>query len=69
VNSKLCDVITKEESWPGEKRTTTLEQIYEKGTIRQEDFPVLIDTFLERAKINYQKMLDIEKEILSDTSR
>lgn len=51
------------EQWPNERRTTTLEQIYYKGTIRQEDFTMLIDTFLENAKRNYQKMLKIEAEI------
>lgn len=52
------------ESWPGERRTTTLEQFYyQKASIRQEDFPVLVDTFLENAAKNYQKLLDVEKHI------
>lgn len=67
--SRKAKIAYTKESWLGEKRTTMLEQIYEKGTIRQKDFPVLIDTFLERAKINYQKMLDIEKEVLKDVGK
>lgn len=51
------------ESWPKERRTTTFEQIYYKGIIRQSDFPMIIDTFLENAKKNYQKLLDVEAEI------
>lgn len=56
------------ELFPDERRTTTLEQIYQKGVIRKKDFPILIDTYLEKAKINYQKLLNVEKEILLDGS-
>jgi len=57
------------ESWPNERRTTTFEQIYYKGIIRQEDFPMVIDTFLENAKKNYQKLLDVETEITREDSK
>jgi hypothetical protein len=56
------------ESWPNERRTTTFEQIYYKGIIKQEDFPMVIDTFLENARKNYDKMLEIEAEIIKDTA-
>lgn len=54
------------ESWPNERRTNTFEQIYYKGIIRQEDFPMVIDTFLENARKNYQKLLDVETEIVKE---
>lgn len=57
------------ESWPNERRTNTFEQIYYKGIIRQEDFPMIIDTFLENAKKNYQKLLDVEAEIIKENSK
>ena len=57
------------ESWPNERRTTTFEQIYYKGIIRQEDFPMVIDTFLENAKKNYRKLLDVEAEIIRENSK
>ena len=57
------------EAWPNERRTTTLEQLYNgNATIRQKDFPLLIDVFLENAKPNYQKLLDVEKDILENPS-
>ena len=57
------------ESWPNERRTNTFEQIYYKGIIRQEDFPMVIDTFLENAKKNYQKLLDVEADIIKNPAR
>jgi len=57
------------ESWPNERRTITLEQLYmDNASIRQKDFPLLIDVFLENAKPNYQKLLDVEKDILENPS-
>jgi len=53
-------------SWPNERRVTTFEQIYKSGSIRQEDFSMMIDTFLKNAKSNMEKMLEIEKEIKRD---
>ncbi len=57
------------ESWPNERRTNTFEQIYYKGIVRQEDFPMVIDTFLENAKKNYQKLLTVEAEIIKDSDK
>ena len=57
------------ESWPNERRTTTLEQLYYgNATIKQEDFPLLIDVFFENAKPNFQKLLDVEKDVLENPS-
>lgn len=57
------------EAWPNERRTITLEQLYKgNATIRKADFPMLIDVFLENAKPNYQKLLDIEEEIIKDST-
>jgi len=55
------------DTWPNGRRTTTFEQIYYKGIVRQEDFSMIIDTFLEKAKINFQKILDVEAEIIKDS--
>lgn len=57
------------ESWPNERRTNTFEQIYYKGIIRQADFPMVIDTFLENAKKNYQKLLEVEAEITKENEK
>lgn len=46
------------------RRTNTFEQIYLKGIVEQKDFPMLIDTFLEKAKVNYEKLLAVEKNSL-----
>lgn len=56
-------------AWPTERRTITLEQIYKDNvSIRKDDFPMLIDTFLKNAKPNYEKLLAVEAEILRDNS-
>lgn len=50
------------ESWPEHKRTIVVEQLYKNiATIRQEDFPDLVEVFLTNSIPNYQKMM--EKEI------
>lgn len=57
------------EAWPNERRTITLEQLYKgNATIKQSDFPLLIDVFMENAKPNYQKLLNVEKDILENPS-
>lgn len=48
-----------------QRQTITFEEIYNRGIIRQQDFSMVIDTFLENAKKNYGKMIQIEKEISS----
>lgn len=66
-NAKLT--YTKE-AWPNERRTITLEQLYkDNATIKQEDFPLLIDVFFENAKPNYQKLLDVETNIIKDEDK
>lgn len=56
------------EAWPNERRTITLEQLYkDNASIRQKDFSMLIDVFLENAKPNYQKLLDVEAEIIKES--
>lgn len=55
-------ILYTKEVFPDHRRTNTLEQIYLDGAIKQSDFPLLIDSFLEKAKINYQKLLDVEKQ-------
>lgn len=58
------------EAWPNERRTIILEQLYkDNATIRKEDFPMLIDVFLENAKPNYQRLLDVESEIIKDQEK
>lgn len=55
------------EMFPGALRQTlTFEEIYYRATLRQRDFPLIIDTFLEKAKDNYKKLLEIEVEIKKD---
>lgn len=57
------------ELFPKPTRTLTIEQIYNGAVVRQEDFPVLIDTFIESVEENFNKMLAIEKEIETNPSR
>jgi hypothetical protein len=57
------------ESWPDGRRTNTFEQIYYKGIVKQEDFSMIIDTFLEKAKVNLQRVLDVEAEIIKDPAK
>lgn len=47
------------------KQISTFESIYKNGIIRVQDFPMVIDTFLENARRNYKKIIEIEEEILS----
>lgn len=49
-----------------QRQTRTFESIYYKGVIRQQDFSMVIDTFLVNAKRNYKKMLEIEREIKAE---
>lgn len=57
------------ESFPSARRQTeTFEKIYHGGVVRQQDFPLLIDTFLENGRKNYKRMLDVEAEILKEES-
>ena len=39
-----------------------MEQVYYKGAIKQSDFAVIIDTFLESNRKNYDKMVRIVDE-------
>lgn len=53
------------EAWPNEKRTITLERLYTNNeSITQQDFSMLVDVFLENAEKNYQKLLDVESDII-----
>lgn len=56
------------EAWPNERRTITIEQLYkDNASIRPKDFSLLIDVFFENAKTNYQKLLEVEAEIVKDS--
>ncbi len=50
----------------GRKQTSTFESLYYKGSIRKQDFSWIIDTYLENGKRNYQRMLDVEAEIINE---
>lgn len=52
-----------------QRQTITFEAIYYKGIIRQQDFPMVIDTFLENAKKNYKKLTDVEAEIIKEQKK
>ena len=52
------------EIFPKERRSLMLEQVYNGGIIKHADFPMLIDTFLENAKMTYQKILAVEEKAL-----
>lgn len=52
------------EVFPNERRPFLLEQVYNGGTIKQEDFRVFIDTFLEDTGDSYKHLLDIHKKTL-----
>lgn len=47
------------------RQTLVFEDIYYSGIIRQQDFQMVIDTFLENAKRNYKKMIKVEEEIVN----
>lgn len=64
--SRKAKIAYIKELWPGEKRVTTMEQIYERGVLSKEDLIMLIEVFLDKAKENYQKMAEIENEIQKD---
>lgn len=49
-----------------QRQTITFEAIYNRGIIRQKDFSMMIDTFLENARKNYAKLIQVEKEISND---
>lgn len=56
------------EAFPNDRLLLTLEQIYFKGIVKQEDFTLIIDAFLKNNRKNYEKMLEIEKEVNSSKS-
>ena len=56
-------------SFPNQKRTLLLEQIYNGAVIKQDDFPMLIDTFIDGVEDNFNKMLVIEKEVKDKPTR
>lgn len=49
-----------------QRQTITFEEIYSEGIIRQQDFSMVIDTFLENARKNYKKLTDVEDEIVRE---
>lgn len=49
-----------------QRQTITFEAIYYKGIIKQQDFSMVIDTFLENARKNYKKLIDVEEEIIKE---
>lgn len=51
------------ETFPNDRLILILEQIYYRGIVKQEDFAVIIDAFLKNNRKNYEKMLEIEKEV------
>jgi len=52
------------EVFPNETRTVILEQIYKTGIVSQDDFSVLIDVFSASARKTYDKLIEIEKELI-----
>lgn len=67
--SRIGKINYTKEAWPNERRTITLEQLYkDNASIRQADFAMLVDVFLENARPNYQKLLDVEAEIVKDNT-
>lgn len=52
-----------------QRQTLTFENIYLRGIIKQEDFPMVIDTFLGNAKKNYEKLKQIEKDISEEEEK
>ena len=56
-------------SFPKNKRTLIIEQLYNGALLKKDDFPVIIDTFLENVEDNFNKMLVIEKEIMDKPAR
>ena len=55
------------EVFPTERRTFIVEQIYNGGIIKHEDFSVFIDVFLENARMSYQNLLAIEAKCLESS--
>lgn len=55
--------------WPDEKRTSTIESIYNSGIIRKQDFAWMIDTFLEHGRKNLAKMREVETQILKENEK
>jgi hypothetical protein len=56
-------------SFPNNYRTLIIEQIYNGAIVKQDDFPVAIDTFIENMEKNFNKMLAIEKEVKDNPAR
>ena len=50
------------EAFPNDRLIITMEQVYYKGAIKQSDFAVIIDTFLEGNRKNCDKMVRIVDE-------
>jgi predicted nucleotidyltransferase len=50
------------EVFPEQLRPITLEQIYYEGVVKQTDFPILIDTYLESMESKYEKLINIGRE-------
>src|SRR3989338_2744178 len=48
------------------KQINTFESIYKNGIIHSQDFSMIIDTFLENARRNYKKIIEIEEEIINE---
>lgn len=51
------------------RHTLLYESIYLDKSISQQDFPIIIEAFLEKEKINWEKMLEVEKDILNDKNK
>lgn len=67
ISSRKIKIQYVKEMFPSAQRQTiTFEAIYYKGIIRQEDFSMVIDTFLENARKNYKKLIDVEANIIKE---
>lgn len=51
------------ESWPEGGRVNLLEQLYYGKIVSQQDFNVLIDTYIENMEKNYQKLIEVEEKV------
>ncbi len=56
-------------SFPNQNRTIIMEQIYDGAVVKQDDFPIVIDTFIESVERSFNKMLIIEKEVNDQPAR
>lgn len=50
-------------SWPEGGRVNLLEQLYSGKIVSQEDFNVLIDTYIDNMEKNYQKLIEVEEKV------